>query len=141
MKPKKKQKVSKKSHKEDPLKKIAGKIISAAMEVHSQLGPGLLENVYEEALAHEFTLNRIGFERQKEINVIYKGKVVGWHRLDYLVGDEVLVEVKAMENMHRIYEEQLLTSLRAANKKVGLLINFNVGRIKDGIKVFSLDRK
>jgi len=100
-----------------------------------------LENVYGEALAHEFSLNRLEFERQKEARVIYKGKVVGWHRPDYLVGGEALVEVKALENMHRIYEDQWLSCLRASNKKVGLLINFNVGRIKDGIKVFSLDRK
>jgi len=98
------------------------------------LGPGLLENVYDEALAQEFTLRRIPFERQKEIKLTYKGKDIGWYRVDYLVEDEIFVELKTVETLQGIHETQLLTYLRASNKKVGLLINFNVERLKDGIK-------
>ena len=104
------------------------------MEVHSTLGPGLLESVYEEALAHEFSLRGIEYVRQKEISLRYKGKDIGKHRIDYLVRGEVIVELKAVEVFHKIYEAQLLTYLRALDKRVGLLINFNVTRLKEGIK-------
>ena len=120
--------------KEFPLKDLTGKIISCAIEVHSTLGPGLLENVYEEALLHEFTLRGIEYVRQKEISLKYKGKDIGRHRIDFLVEDEVIVELKAVETMHRIYEAQLLTYLKAMDKRIGLLLNFNVERLKDGIK-------
>jgi GxxExxY protein len=122
------------SKKDFPLKDVTEKIISRAVEVHSNLGPGLLESIYEEALAHEFSLRKIRYERQKEIRLRYKGKDIGNHRIDYLVEDEVIVELKAVEFMHRIYEAQLLTYLRALDKRVGLLINFNVIRLKEGIK-------
>jgi GxxExxY protein len=120
--------------KEFPLKEITERIISCALEVHSTLGPGLLESVYEEALAQEFALRKISNIRQKEISLRYKGKDIGWHRIDYLVEDEVIVELKAVETLARIYEAQVLTYLRALDKRVGLLINFNVVRLKDGIK-------
>ena len=137
MKPKRTPTTTEKSNR-DPLKEITEKIISSAMEVHSQLGPGLLESVYDEALAHEFTLRRIRFERQKEIRLTYKGKDVGWYRVDHLVEDEVLVELKTVETLQGIHETQLLTYLRALNKKVGLLINFNVVRFPEGIKRLTL---
>lgn len=119
---------------EYPLKDVTERIISCAIEVHSALGPGLLESVYEEALEHEFILRGIPHERQKEISLQYKGKNIGKHRLDYLVEDQVIVELKAVEAMNRIYEAQLLTYLKALNKRVGLLVNFNVEKVKDGIK-------
>ena len=122
------------SQTEFPLKAITERIISCAIEVHSTLGPGLLESVYEEALAHEFSLRGIVYVRQKEISLKYKGKEVGKHRIDYLVESEVIVELKAVEIIHRIYEAQVLTYLRAMDKRVGLLINFNVTKLKDGIK-------
>jgi GxxExxY protein len=137
MKPKSTPKTTEKSNR-DPLKEITEKIISSATEVYSQLGPGLLESVYDEALAHEFTLRRIRFERQKEIRLTYKGKDVGWYRVDHLVEDEVLVELKTVETLQEIHETQLLTYLRALNKKVGLLINFNVVRFPEGIKRLTL---
>ena len=104
------------------------------------MGPGLLESVYDEALAHEFTLRRIRFERQKEIRLTYKGKDVRWYRVDPLVEGEVLVELKTVETLQGIHETQLLTYLRALNKKVGLLINFNVVRfpVPEGIKRLTL---
>jgi GxxExxY protein len=122
------------SPKEFPLKDVTEKIIVCAIEVHSTLGPGLLESVYEEALAHEFTLRGINYEKQKDINLKFKGKEIGKHRIDFLVGNEVVLELKAVETMHKIFEAQILTYLRATNKRVGLLINFNVERLKDGIK-------
>ncbi len=120
--------------KEFPLKGITERIISCAIEVHSILGPGLLESVYEDALAQEFTLRGIAYEKQKEISLKYKGKEIGKHRIDYLIENEVIVELKAVETMNKIYEAQILTYLRAMDKRVGLLINFNVERLKDGIK-------
>ena len=119
---------------EFPLKGVTGKIISCALEVHSTLGPGLLESAYEEALGHEFALRKIRYIRQAEINLKYKGKNIGSHRIDYLVEDEVIVELKAVDALHRIYEAQLLTYLRALEKRVGLLINFNVSRLREGIR-------
>ena len=104
------------------------------MEVHSVLGPGLLESVYEEALAHEFDLRDVSYEKQKEIFLKFKGKEIGKHRIDFLVENGVVLELKAVESMHKIFEAQVLTYLKAANKRVGLLINFNVERLKDGIK-------
>ncbi|MEA3431994.1 MAG: GxxExxY protein [candidate division WOR-3 bacterium] len=110
------------------------KIIACAIEVHSTLGPGLLESVYEEALAYEFELRGINFERQKEIMLEYKGKSIGPHRIDFLIEEQVILEIKATEGMKKIFEAQVLTYMKAIKKKVGLLINFNVERLKDGIK-------
>ncbi|MFH1287631.1 MAG: GxxExxY protein [bacterium] len=122
------------SQREFPLKDITNRIISCAMEIHSTLGPGLLESVYEEALAYEFTLRKVVYERQKAISLKYKGRDVGNHRIDYLIENEVVVELKAVDMMNSIYEAQVLTYLKAMGKRVGLLINFNVMRLKDGIK-------
>ena len=122
------------SIKEFPMKEVTERIIACALEVHSTLGPGLLESVYEEALAHEFTLRGVSYEKQKEINLKFKGKEIGKHRIDFLVENGVVLELKAVESMHKIFEAQILTYLRATNKRVGLLINFNVERLKDGIK-------
>ena len=93
----------------------------------------MLESIYEEALAFEFELRKISHERQKEIYLKYKGRNVGKHRIDFLVENDVIVELKAVELIHSIYEAQLLTYLRAMDKRVGLLLNFNVERLKDGI--------
>lgn len=134
MKPQSPQSKSLSSQKDFPHKEITGEIISCAIEVHSTLGPGLLESVYEEALAHEFELRGVLYKRQKEINLSYKNRDVGKHRIDFLVEGEVILELKAVELIHPIYEAQLLTYLRATDKRVGLLINFNVNLLKRGIK-------
>lgn len=134
MKPQRSRSFPLRTQKEFPLKDITEKIISCAIEVHSTLGPGLLESVYEEALAHEFTLRGIPYEKQKEIYLKFKGKDIGKHRVDFLVENEVVLELKAVESMHKIFEAQMLTYLRATRKRVGLLINFNVERLKEGIK-------
>jgi len=134
MKPQSAQRNTLYTQKEFPLKDITERIISCAIEVHSTLGPGLLENIYEEALAYEFELRCIPYERQKEIGLKYKGRNIGRHRIDYLVENQVIVELKAVETMNKIYSAQLLTYLKAMNKRVGLLINFNVEKLKEGIK-------
>lgn len=120
--------------KEFPLKEITQRIISCAIEVHSTLGPGLLESVYEEALAHEFDLRKINYQRQKPIRVKYRDKDVGHHWIDFLVEAEVILELKATDGMPKIFEAQRLTYLKAVKKRVGLLMNFNNNRLKDGIK-------
>ncbi len=111
------------------------KIIGCAMEVYKQLGPGLLESVYEQALIQELKLNDIPVESQVEIKVNYKGINVSDNlRLDLLVDDSVIVELKSVEELKPIHHKQLLTYLRLMNKKVGLLINFNTDNLMDGIK-------
>ena len=122
------------SPKEFPLKEVTERILSCALEAHSTLGPGLLESAYEEALAHEFNLRGIQLEKQKEIGMKYKDKEIGKHRIDFLVENEVVLELKAVEKMNTIYEAQVLTYLRAMDKRVGLLINFSGERLKDGIQ-------
>ena len=111
------------------------KIIGCAIEVYKQLGPGLLESVYEQALIHELKLNDIPVESQVEIKVKYKGiNITNSLRLDLLVDDSVIVELKSVEELKPIHHKQLLTYLRLMNKKVGLLINFNTDNLMDGIK-------
>ena len=111
------------------------KIIGCAIEVYKQLGPGLLESVYEQALIHELKLNDIPVESQVEIKVNYKGINISDNlRLDLLVDDSVIVELKSVEELKPIHHKQLLTYLRLMNKKVGLLINFNTDNLMDGIK-------
>ena len=109
-------------------------ILDAAIEVHRTLGgPGLLESVYEEALAWELQHRRLPVERQKLIPIIYKGQTLGTPlRLDLLVGDKVIVECKATTNYNPIFETQGLTYLRLTGLKLGLVINFGERLIKDG---------
>ncbi len=113
---------------------ITSEIIACCIEVHSFLGPGLLESVYEEALTREFELQKIKFERQKLIKLSYKGKMIGNHRVDFLVEDDVVVELKAAESINNLFLAQLITYLKVMDKRVGLLINFNVEQLKEGIK-------
>jgi GxxExxY protein len=117
------------------LDELTGRIIAAAIEVHRHLGPGLLESVYEECLCHEFGLVGIAFERQSQLPVVYKGmRLESGYRADLIVEDEVVVEVKASEGTARVFHAQFLTYLKVSGKKVGLLINFNVPVLKDGLK-------
>ena len=110
-------------------------IIGAAIEVHKQLGPGLLESTYEECLCHELHLRGIQFQRQIDLPVVYKSlRLDCGYRLDLLVEDSVLVELKAVERLLPVHEAQLLTYLHLAHKPVGLLINFNVPLLKDGVR-------
>ncbi len=119
-----------------PEKELTKQIISAAIEVHSSLGPGLLEKLYEEALAYEFELRNIKYERQKEIILTYKNKKIGTHRLDLLVENRVVVELKAVNELHPVFGAQIISYLHATNLHVGLILNFNTKRLKEGIKRF-----
>jgi GxxExxY protein len=110
-------------------------VIGAAIEVHRTLGPGLLEAAYEECLCQELLLRQIAFERQRPLPVEYKGlRLDCGYRLDLLVSECVVVEIKAVEAIHPIHEAQLLTYLRIGGWKAGLLINFNVAMLKQGIR-------
>ena len=111
-----------------------GAIIAAAIEVHRSLGPGLLESVYEECLCRELELRGIPFVRQVSIPVEYKGvRSECGYRIDVLAQDEIVVEMKAVETIYPAHEAQLLTYLKLSGRKVGLLINFCVPVLKDGI--------
>jgi GxxExxY protein len=113
---------------------LTRKIIHAAIEVHRTLGPGLLESVYEECLCKEFELSGIAFERQIPLSLLYKGHRVDCAlRLDVLVEGKVVVELKAVEAVVPIHEAKLMTYMRMTNCRVGLLVNFNVPVLKDGI--------
>ncbi len=118
---------------------LAHQVIGAAIEVHRILGPGFLESVYEEALAVEFDLRNIPYERQKPIVLQFKGHTVGDSRLDFLVGGELFVEIKAVEAIHPIYPAKVIHYLRTCELELGLIINFHVVLLRDGIKrvVFS----
>ena len=114
---------------------LTGAVIGAAIEVHKILGPGLLESVYEECLCHELDLREIPYERQKNLPIEYKGVTLDTKlRLDVLVDESVIVELKSREKLEPIHEAQLLTHLKLIDMKIGLLINFNVTVLKEGIK-------
>lgn len=117
------------------LEKIAADIVDAALEVHRNLGPGLLEGAYEMALCHELTLRGHAFERQKPMGVIYKGVTLDCgYRIDVAVENEIFVELKSCDQLAPIHEAQLLNYLKLGDKRLGLLINFNVRLLKHGIK-------
>ena len=117
-------------------------VIGAAIEVHKHLGPGLLESAYEECLCHELNLRNIPFQRQVPLPVIYKGtKLDCGYRIDLLVKDEVVVELKAIESILPIHEAQALTYMRLGSWKVGLIINFNTPIVVKGIKRLVLGLK
>jgi len=114
---------------------LTREVIGSAMEVHRTLGPDLLESAYEECLCHELRLRSILFERQKPLPVVFKEVSLDCaYRLDLVVSNAVVVEIKAVERLSPIHEAQLLTYLRLGGWNVGLLINFNVPVLKHGIK-------
>jgi len=115
-------------------------IISAAIEVHRYIGPGLLESVYEECLCHELQLRQIPFQRQVPLPVRYKGlQLPHGHRLDLLVNNTVVVELKAIETLLPVHKAQLLSYLRLGHWPLGLLINFNEARLVDGLRRITLN--
>src|SRR5918911_3091150 len=116
------------------LDELAHAVIGAAIEVHRLLGPGFLESVYEDALCAELALRSIPFTRQQMIAVSYKGHVVGESRLDVLIGGRLVVELKAVEALTPIHSAQVISYLKMTGHRLGLLINFNVSVLKDGIK-------
>ncbi len=116
------------------IKKLNYQIVGAAIEVHKQLGPGLLESIYEECLYEELLMRGLHPQRQVTVPVIYKGKQVKNDlRIDLLVDDIVIVELKSVNEMNPIFEAQLISYMKLADKPKGLLINFNVRKLTDGI--------
>jgi GxxExxY protein len=117
---------------------LTGKVIGAAIEVHKTLGPGLLESAYEECLCYELSQIDACFERQKELSINYKGiKLNCGYRLDILITNKLIIELKSCEALLPIHEAQILTYLKLTGVKVGVLINFNVPVLRDGIKRIS----
>jgi GxxExxY protein len=115
-------------------KELTSEIIAAAIEVHRHLGPGLLEAVYNQCLRHELTLRNIPFETEQPLVVVYKGvKLDCGYRLDFIVANKVVLELKAVESLLKVHEAQLLTYLRLTGCRVGLLMNFNVPVLKQGV--------
>jgi GxxExxY protein len=119
----------------DPLTEI---IIGCAIEVHRQLGPGLLESTYESALAVELELSKLQFQRQATYPISYKGRIIGEHRLDLLVEKAVIVEIKSVDRHNLLFEAQVLAYLKITGLRRALLINFNSRLLKEGVKRFVL---
>ena len=118
---------------------LSNQLIGCAIEVHKALGPGLLESAYEQCLAHELMLTGLVFEIQKPLPVHYKGiKLDCGYRLDFVIENKLVVELKSVQQLLKIHEAQILTYMKLARLNTGLLINFNEIRLKDGIKRFVL---
>ena len=114
---------------------VAAEVIDAALQVHRELGPGLLESVYEICLAEELSLRNVAVRRQVKVPIFYKGRDIDADlRLDLLVSNAVVVEVKSVENIIPVFEAQILTYLKLTGNTLGFLINFNVPLIKNGIR-------
>ena len=121
-----------------PENAVTERIIKCAIADHRELGPGLLENVYEEAMDIECGLDGLDVARQIKVPVLYRGKTIGEYKPDILINDLVIVEIKSVERFDPVFEAQVLTYLRITHKRVGLLINFNSRLVKEGIKRFIL---
>jgi GxxExxY protein len=121
-----------------PENAITERIIKCAIAVHREIGPGLLEGVYEEALDIECKFEGLRVSRQFKVPVLYRGQIIGEYQPDMLINDLVIVEIKSVERFDPVFEAQVLTYLKITGKRVGLLINFNSRLVKDGIKRFIL---
>ena len=109
---------------------LSYRVMAAVFEVHNELGPGFVEGVYEEALAYELELCGIPFERQKTVHVSYKERIVGSHRLDLVIDDKIVLELKAVSELNDIFKRQTLSYLKATGLKLGILINFGTPRVE-----------
>jgi len=116
------------------LERLARETIGAPIEVHRDLGPGFLESVYEAALAIELERRHLPFQRQVPVGVAYKGVAVGEHRLDLLIGERLVVELKTVDALLPIHKAQVISYLKAKNSPLGLLINFKVDALRKGIQ-------
>ena len=121
---------------DDVINDLTKRIIGCAIEVHRALGPGLQERTYENALAIELRDQALPFDRQVSVPVAYKGEWVGDYRLDLVVSDAVVVEIKSVERSDPLFEAQVLAYLRASGKRIGLLINFNSHLLSHGVRRF-----
>jgi GxxExxY protein len=122
----------------DDVNELTKRIIGCAVEVHRALGPGLQERTYEAAMAIELKAASLSFQRQVAVPVMYKGAWIGEYRIDLIVADAVVVEVKSVERCDPVFEAQVLSYLRASGKHIGLLINFNSHLVTQGIKRLAL---
>jgi GxxExxY protein len=113
---------------------LSYRVIGAAMEVHRVLGAGFLESVYGDALAIELEQRSIRFLKEVEVSVNYKGKKVGTGRMDFVIGDTIIIELKAVENLRPVHDAQVISYLKMTGYPLGLLINFNVPLLKEGIR-------
>jgi GxxExxY protein len=119
----------------EELNRLTGEVVDAAFKVHRELGPGLLENIYEICMGEELEQKGLSFERQKEVPIVYRDKKIdAAYRLDLLVDGKVLVEIKAVDHLLPVHKAQVITYLKLTGVRAGLLINFNVTMIKDGIQ-------
>jgi len=119
------------------LNKLATQVVDACFHVHKEMGPGLLENIYVTCLVKEFELRDLKVKREVFVPLYYKGiELAKDFRIDILVEDEIVLEIKSVEIMHPVFDAQIISYLKIADKKLGFLINFNVPLIKDGIKRF-----
>lgn len=117
------------------IENLGKEIVDISYKIHVALGPGLLESVYEACFCYELTKRNISFIKQKRVPIVYDGVVFNEGlRLDILVDDQIIIELKAQDNFHPVWEAQLLSYLKLSDKKLGYLINFNVTLIKNGIK-------
>ena len=118
----------------DALNQLSEQVIGCAIAVHRELGPGLLESAYDGAFCIELAHQRLQFLRQLASPIAYRGQLVGAYRLDFLVEDAVVVELKSVERLEYVYVSQMLTYLKAAGKRLGLILNFNVPVMKAGVR-------
>lgn len=116
-------------------KVLVQNIVAAISEVHTVLGPGLMDTVYEEALAREFGMRKVNYQRQAEISIVYKETLIGRHSVNFLVEGRVLLEFQTERIPLDVYQQRLHSYLRAAQKRVALLVDFNVADIKTGVKI------
>jgi GxxExxY protein len=123
---------------DDERNKLTHAVIGAAIAVHRALGPGFLEGMYEEALCIELDARNIPYARQVAVIATYRGKAIGTGRLDLLIGDRLIVELKSVETLAAIHEAQVLAYLRMTGKCLALLINFNVSTLREGIQRIAL---
>jgi GxxExxY protein len=114
---------------------LSREVLNAAFSVHQELGPGLLEAVYHHCMINELQLRQISYNSSIPVPIVYKGREINKHyELDLLVGNEIIVELKSVDALHPVHEAQLLTYLKITGKRLGLLINFNVPLLKNGIR-------
>jgi GxxExxY protein len=116
------------------LEELIHRVIGCCIVVHKALGPGLLEPIYQRAVALELTVARISFEREKRFPVIYRGTRLYTHRVDFIVADRLMLELKAVDRLHPVHHAQVRSNLRISGLKIALLINFNVALLPEGIK-------
>lgn len=122
------------SHLEPELEELITRVIGGLIEVHRHLGPGYLESIYKRAACIELALRGIPFEVEHSVPVVYKGEAILGHRLDLLVDQRLIVELKAVSHLEPVHASQLVSYLTACNLRAGLLVNFNVGVLKNGLK-------